>query len=283
MVKTAVHAGLVVAGLLALAATGCRTPQSAAFADAERYFAELKGPTYQTSVLALAVSRMFDEAGVQYLIDTMEGGSGIEAETALLCLATIYEVSFDHPSAQLRKLREPIEKAGLLERSVVCADRGSSEAIRHAMAAFVKRPKIEALTPRTVTVSGPDTWEVGGRKIAIRGTSIHMRDPKGPVFSVMVDVSRNPIARVIGLVPESVDLKAVAKYAFDEGHFRRAQEIQVAGQSVKLQDRIDLWIGQKTRDGFSAVQSFEGGYGTGELGVAASKETTDQQADGTRP
>jgi hypothetical protein len=283
MMKTSVHTCLIVAGVLTLVTTGCRTPHFAAFGEARQYFSELKGPMYDVSVLARLVSRMSNEAAIQYLIDRMDYGTGTEPEIAALCLATIYEVTLDNPSAESRKLRETIEKARLLERSVVYADKGSSEAIRRVMASFVKMPKHEELTPAMVAMSGPETWEIEGKKIAIHSTCIYMRNPKGPVFSVVVDRSRNSITRMIDPMPKPLDGKAIAKYALDKGYFRRARETQVAGQSVKLQDRIAIWIGQNTSDGFRTVGFHDGGYRIDELGGPVNKESANQQADGTHP
>jgi len=275
---------LIILVLFVLAAMGCGPSHFTTFEKASEYWRGLKGVEYiDPSAVAKVTGPMISQTGIQYLIDKMERGTGEKSEIAVLCLSTIYEILLDDPSDESRRLRGPIEKSKLIEQSAFYADKGSNEAIRYLLAAFVKRPKMEAVTPRQIAVSGPEQWVISGRSITIHDTCIYMRDPKGPLFSVVVDKSRNPIAEMIDPVPELFDLKAIARHAFEKGYFHKAQEIQFAGQKLKLQDRIDLWIGQNSRDGYGAVRSFEGGYSLQDLGISSKEGAANQQVDGTRP
>ena len=283
MKKQVMHSYLVAAGLLVLLITGCGSRHSAAFEQASAYWRGLKGPGHiDASVLATLIQPMFNQRGIQYLIDKMERGTEEESEIAVLCLVPIYEILLDVPSEESRQLRKPIEKSRLFELAAVYATNGSNEAIRDTLTAFVKRDTKEAATSREIPVSGAETWDIAGRTYKIHHTHIDMRQPKGPMFTVVLDQSRSSISKMIDPVTEIPPKKAIAKYAFDNGYFGKAQEIQLAGEKIKLQNRISVWVGQATRDGFGAVNIPDGEYSLQDLGIPAKEGTANNTSDGIR-
>ena len=281
MVRHVTGLFVVLVILLLSGAAGCRPSYPSAFKESAMYWRGLKGPGgIDSAELANRIAPMINPGGVGYLLDKMDRGSEDEREIAVVCLATIYEILLDNPDEESRRLREPIDKSALLKKVAVFAEKGSNEAIRSVLLQFGKMPKREAVTPAEVPVSGQETWTVGGRTYRIHDTRIMMRSQKGPLFVVVIDQSRGAIHQLIDSEPEVAPRRAIAKYALDNGYFRKAKEIRVGGTGIELQDSIDVWFGGKARDGYGTVSSFEGGWDVREL---EGKALPNEQADGTRP